>query len=136
MSRIYYRGARAAIVCYDITDASSFDRVKFWVSELKDNEENCAIYVCGTKADMVDEDRSKRKVDVDVANDYAGEIKARLFETSSKTGANIEELFQAVAEDFVKKSGGDKGQSSVERGRSNVNLKSDTQEGATKSGCC
>lgn len=38
MSRIYYRGAKAAIVCYDITEKASFDRVKFWVQELRKNE--------------------------------------------------------------------------------------------------
>ena len=42
MSRIYYRGAKAAIVCYDLTDRTHFDRAKFWVNELKQNEEVCA----------------------------------------------------------------------------------------------
>ena len=39
MSRIYYRGAKAAIVCYDLTDSSSFERAKFWVKELRSLEE-------------------------------------------------------------------------------------------------
>lgn len=39
MSRIYYRGAKAAIVCYDLTDSSSFERAKFWVKELQNLEE-------------------------------------------------------------------------------------------------
>lgn len=39
MSRIYYRGAKAAIVCYDLSDGSSFDRAKFWINELQQNEE-------------------------------------------------------------------------------------------------
>ena len=52
MSRIYYRGARGAIVCYDLTDKTSFERAKFWVNELKNNEEvsivRCVIcLVCG-----------------------------------------------------------------------------------------
>ncbi|XP_076364232.1 ras-related protein Rab-24-like isoform X2 [Tachypleus tridentatus] len=29
MSKIYYRGAKAAIVCYDLTDSSSFERDAF-----------------------------------------------------------------------------------------------------------
>lgn len=41
MSRIYYRGAKAAIVCYDVTDSSSFERAKFWVAELRQHEEVC-----------------------------------------------------------------------------------------------
>lgn len=60
MSRIYYRGAKSAIVCFgqyivvfvmfnfgciicfvfvDLTDPSSFERAKFWVNELKQTEE-------------------------------------------------------------------------------------------------
>ena len=67
MSRIYYRGAKAAVVCFgehivhfynvdsrsivhlpvvflllmhlDLTDQSSFERAKFWVNELKQTEE-------------------------------------------------------------------------------------------------
>lgn len=100
MSRIYYRGAKAAIVCYDLTDSSSFQRVQFWVKELQSCEELCRIYLCGTKSDLVGNDRSTRKVDYHDVQDYADEIKAQLFETSSKEGRNIDELFQKVAEDY------------------------------------
>ncbi|KAM8993736.1 ras-related protein Rab-24 isoform 1-T1 [Ara ararauna] len=101
MSRIYYRGARAAIVCYDLTDSGSFQRAKFWVNELQNCEEGCRIYLCGTKSDLLEEDRRKRGVDFHDVQDYAEEIKAELFETSSKTGQSVDELFQKVAEDYV-----------------------------------
>uniref|UniRef100_A0A8C8SLE1 Ras-related protein Rab-24 n=1 Tax=Pelusios castaneus TaxID=367368 RepID=A0A8C8SLE1_9SAUR len=101
MSRIYYRGARAAIVCYDLTDSSSFQRAKFWVNELQNFEESCRIYLCGTKSDLLGEDKKKRGVDFHDVQDYADEIKAELFETSSKTGQSVDELFQKVAEDYV-----------------------------------
>ena len=32
---IYYRGAQAAIVVYDITNADTFERAKSWVKELQ-----------------------------------------------------------------------------------------------------
>ena len=32
MSRIYYRAAAAAVICYDITNQQSFDRVRYSVS--------------------------------------------------------------------------------------------------------
>uniref|UniRef100_A0A3Q4H709 RAB24, member RAS oncogene family n=1 Tax=Neolamprologus brichardi TaxID=32507 RepID=A0A3Q4H709_NEOBR len=100
MSRIYYRGARAAIVCYDLTDSSSFQRARFWVKELQNYEEHCKIYLCGTKSDLIQEDRSLRKIDYHDAQDFAEEIGAQHFETSSKTGNNVDELFQKVAEDY------------------------------------
>ncbi|XP_066572542.1 ras-related protein Rab-24 [Amia ocellicauda] len=104
MSRIYYRGAKAAIVCYDLTDSSSFQRARFWVKELQNCEEHCRIYLCGTKSDLIQGDRSTRKVDYHDVQDYADEIKAQLFETSSKTGKNVDELFQKVAEDYYNSS--------------------------------
>ncbi|XP_061755066.1 ras-related protein Rab-24 isoform X3 [Nerophis ophidion] len=100
MSRIYYRGARAAIVCYDLTDSSSFQRAAFWVKELQKCEEHCQIYLCGTKKDLLLEDRSLRQVDFHDVQDFAEEINAQNFETSSKTGSNVDELFQKVAEDY------------------------------------
>ncbi|XP_022086566.1 ras-related protein Rab-24-like [Acanthaster planci] len=102
MSRIYYRGAKAAIVCYDLTDTTSFDRAKFWVEELKKNEEFCKIYLCGTKFDLVDDDRKRRQVDYHSVTDYAEELHAEVFETSSKTGYNIKELFFKIAKDYVR----------------------------------
>ena len=32
---MYYRGAQAAIVVYDITNADTFERAKSWVKELQ-----------------------------------------------------------------------------------------------------
>ncbi|NXV43492.1 RAB24 protein, partial [Uria aalge] len=113
MSRIYYRGARAAVVCFgkggkgppvpvpagrggwreadpdrsppDLTDSSSFQRAKFWVNELQ----NC------------EEVRRAGRVLQALTGILVTEIKAELFETSSKTGQSVDELFQKVAEDYV-----------------------------------
>ena len=35
LAPMYYRGAQAAIVVYDITNAYTFERAKFWVKELQ-----------------------------------------------------------------------------------------------------
>jgi GTPase SAR1 family protein len=34
---MYYRGANAAIICYDITSASSWNMVDSWLQELRRN---------------------------------------------------------------------------------------------------
>lgn len=102
MSRIYYRGARAAIVCYDLTDKSSFDKTKFWVDELQKNEPGCRIYLCGTKKDLIGPGKGRREVDCHDVSDYANAIQATVFETSSKTGENIHEMFLKIAQDFLR----------------------------------
>ncbi|KAK7499445.1 hypothetical protein BaRGS_00009420 [Batillaria attramentaria] len=102
MSRIYYRGARAAILCYDLTDKSSFDRIRFWIGELRQHEENCKIYLCGTKYDLVEEDPERRAVSTSNAKSLALDCMAELYETSSKTGKDIDKLFTRIATDYMK----------------------------------
>lgn len=104
MSRIYYRGARGAVVCYDVTEANSFERAKFWVGELKKNEETCNIYLCGTKKDLVDDRPELRRVSYSQVIQYASNINADVFETSSKSGESVKEVFNKIAEDFAKQS--------------------------------
>uniref|UniRef100_A0A8P4GHC9 Ras-related protein Rab-24 n=1 Tax=Dicentrarchus labrax TaxID=13489 RepID=A0A8P4GHC9_DICLA len=84
----------------NLTDSSSFQRARFWVKELQNCEEHCKIYLCGTKNDLVEADRSIRQIDYHDAQDFAEEIGAQHFETSSKTGNNVDDLFQKVAEDY------------------------------------
>jgi len=104
MSRIYYRGAAAAVVCYDITNQMSFDRVKFWVDELQKFEENCRIYLCGTKYDVVEANKRKRQVDYHSVTDFAETLvsETRVFETSARSGYRVHELFEEIAKDFVR----------------------------------
>jgi len=54
MTRMYYRGARAAILCYAVTDPDSWERLQFWVKELQAVEEKCRLYVAATKLDLLD----------------------------------------------------------------------------------
>ncbi|XP_042879170.1 ras-related protein Rab-24-like [Penaeus japonicus] len=102
MSRIYYRDAGAAIICYDITDKESLERAKYWVTEVQKNEERCLIYLCGTKLDLVLEEPQVRQLDYHDVVDYADQAGAKVFETSSKTGENVETMFETIVEDFAK----------------------------------
>lgn len=54
---MYYRGAAAAIVVYDITDPESFAKMKDWVQELKRlASSDIVIAIVGNKCDE-DENR-------------------------------------------------------------------------------
>ncbi|KAL4877775.1 P-loop containing nucleoside triphosphate hydrolase protein [Aspergillus karnatakaensis] len=66
ISRLYYRGANACLLCYDITDEASFTEMTGWLVELKKNlaneHEPIVIHVVGTKSDIVALEPGKRKV--------------------------------------------------------------------------
>ena len=48
LAPMYYRGAQAAIVVYDITNADTFERAKSWVKELQRQveRERLAVTLC------------------------------------------------------------------------------------------
>ncbi|KAI9832701.1 MAG: hypothetical protein M1826_001258 [Phylliscum demangeonii] len=63
MSKLYYRGANAGILCYDVTDASSFHEMTRWLHELREHlAADVVMHVVGTKLDLVQKDPSLRKV--------------------------------------------------------------------------
>ncbi|RDA90447.1 hypothetical protein CP533_3947 [Ophiocordyceps camponoti-saundersi (nom. inval.)] len=74
ISRLYYRGANACILCYSITDAQSFDDMGVWLTELRRNLPNdVVLHVVGTKADVVARDPSTRQVPFERCIAYVAE---------------------------------------------------------------
>ncbi|KAL2005137.1 hypothetical protein VTN00DRAFT_2987 [Thermoascus crustaceus] len=76
ISRLYYRGANACLLCYDITDEQSFEEMTGWLLELKKNlgeDEPLVIHVVGTKADIVALDPSRRRVPFERTIAYVAE---------------------------------------------------------------
>ncbi|RAL60305.1 hypothetical protein DID88_000081 [Monilinia fructigena] len=59
ISRLYYRGANACILCYSITSQTSFTEMSVWLTELRRNlPADIILHVVGTKADLVAKDPS------------------------------------------------------------------------------
>lgn len=96
----YYRQARGALIVYDITDKSSFARVVEWVKELnQQGEPDICIAIVGNKCDR----ESDRQITKQEATEYARRIGALHFNTSAKTGKNVEEVFQELSKQMVAK---------------------------------
>jgi GTPase SAR1 family protein len=53
MTSVYYRSSRAAVVCFDVTSAQSFAKVRFWVGQLRQHEPECFVVLVGTKKDLL-----------------------------------------------------------------------------------
>merc|ERR1711920_633073 len=68
LAPMYYRGAAAAVVVYDITSRQSFERAKKWVDELKTTgSADCVIALAGNKVDL----EARREVLKQEASTYA-----------------------------------------------------------------
>ncbi len=96
LAPMYYRGAAAAVVVFDVTHPSSFERAKKWVWELRQNVQNpnLIIALVGNKVDLVE----GRQVPEADARSYASEGGLLYFETSAKNNVNVTNVFEDVAD--------------------------------------
>ncbi|KAJ5066568.1 ras-related protein rab-5c [Anaeramoeba ignava] len=99
LARMYYRGAYAAVIVYDITNKESFIKAKEWAKELHQQiPEEINIVLVGNKSDL----ESLRTVSFDEASDYAKSSGYIFLETSAKTGENVDDVFFSLAEKLPK----------------------------------
>lgn len=125
LAPMYYRGAAAAIIVYDITNTDSFSRAKKWVQELqRQGNANLVMALAGNKSDLA----SKRKVESEEAQKYADENGLFFMETSAKSAQNVNELFYEIARKLPK--------AQPVQPPSGMLLGDRPTEGTAKSSCC
>ncbi|EKX51028.1 hypothetical protein GUITHDRAFT_135041 [Guillardia theta CCMP2712] len=138
MAPMYYRGAEAAILVLDCTNADSYEKVRSWVEELKRNASGeIFLALACNKCDLVEE----RRVAQEEAEAYAKSIGAVCMETSAKSNKGIDELFGAVAKGLVqKKKTQEQGAGQGKKdGKSSIKVERERtlgHEGRRKSGGC
>ncbi|GAA0187003.1 hypothetical protein Leryth_024333 [Lithospermum erythrorhizon] len=99
LAPMYYRGAAAAIIVYDISNSDSFAKAKKWVQELqKQGNTSMVMALAGNKCDLED----KRDVSAEEARLYAEENGLFFMETSARTAVNVNDLFYEIAKKLPK----------------------------------
>jgi len=94
LAPMYYRGAAAAIVVYDITNENTFESVKMWIRELQQlGPPNIVIAIAANKNDLTDQ----REVTSDTGSKYAESINAIFSETSALTSSNVNYIFEEIS---------------------------------------
>lgn len=122
---MYYRNAQSALVVYDLTKPTSLVKAKHWVAELQrqaspgivialagnkldltnetsdsgepDSTANTSEEGEGEGTDVAEESGDARKISTKEGRDYAEEEGLLFFETSAKTGMNVQGVFTAIA---------------------------------------
>jgi Ras-related protein Rab-5C len=93
INQMYFRGAGAAVLVFDMTSNASFERLDFWLDQVRSNGvPGMVVAIAANKADM----RAVRAVTSEAARAYAEQRGCLYFETSAKNGAGVTDLFTAI----------------------------------------
>ena len=93
------KNAQGIILMYDITDRKSFESIPEWIKSVKDAKgSNFPMILLGNKLDKEDVRVIKEKEGKELADEY----KIKFFETSNKTGTNIQEAGMALVNEILK----------------------------------
>ena len=89
----YYKGAKGALIVYDITRKNTFDNIDKWIADLKLNgDKNICIVILGNKSDLNDQ----REVNKELGMKKSEMFKTAFMETSALNGENITKAFDEV----------------------------------------
>ena len=95
ITKNYYKGSHGIILIYDVTNLQTFENVKNWVSQIREEAaNNVVIYIAANKIDM----EAERKVSQKEGESLAQELGFPFMETSAKSGININETFEDLVE--------------------------------------
>ncbi len=89
---VFYEGAHAAMVVFDLQNRGSFYDVHGWIRELWNHAPGTPFILVGNKMDL-----PQRDVHPEEARQLALQYRVPYIETSAKTRQNVHEAFQLAA---------------------------------------
>ena len=99
IARIYFRGAHGLILFYDICNKESFKDLNDWLDLIKNSaSESPHIVLVGNKIDL----EKERKITAEEGEEFAIKNGLLFFESSAKTGKNVDLIFMELVKDLNK----------------------------------
>ena len=138
ITRSYYKNTACAIIVYEISNKKSFENISSWIEECKNTAPKSILMVLvGNKCDLED----NREVTEEEGREFAEKNGMLFFETSAKTGKNVEELFKQsvkVIDQKIKENYYDLENDScgIKKGNEEINVVLETNLEKDKKGCC
>ena len=101
LTRFFYKECDCVILGYDVTCKSSFDNdiKNYYYNKIISTSKDILIYLVGTKIDC----NEYREVSTEEGIAYSKEKGIKFYEVSSKTGENVQKLFEDIAITLLKK---------------------------------
>ena len=134
ITKNFMKGSDGIIFAYDITNRSTFDNLKNWISEAQEAAGDFEKIIVGNKIDL----EKERKVSKESLNKFCESKKIKGMEISVKKEINVNECFEALTkliiegkskEELIQKYG------EVEKSSGNTSLKNKLNS-KNKKNCC
>lgn len=99
LRKLYLEGANGALVIYDCTKRSSYEKLEDWILDFKDARGDEPLLLIGNKSDLIDAIKVQESEGLELAKSYNMEF----ISTSAKTGSNVESAFSEIIKRILKK---------------------------------
>ena len=100
LTKGFFRNAEGVMLVYDVTNSETYENLKFWLQSIKNNTSpdmgEIPIILIGNKIDCED-----REVKVEEAENFWKEQGYPYFETSAKTGENIDNTIKYLVKKVI-----------------------------------
>ena len=135
------RDADGIILMYDVTNEGSFNEMKEWINNIKENTdiEKIGIIMVGNKIDLKDSIKINKQSKTNFENKYS----IKIYEASAKDNINVNETFIYLVDKMQQLGLGQIEKSSLEEEdeinnkKKNIKLNNiDSNKKSNKKGCC
>ena len=93
IAKNYFKGSHGILLLYDITKQSSFNNIREWIQDIREEvSPKAIIFLIGNKIDLADQRKISKEKGIELAEEY----KLPFFEASAKSGENVDEVFKAL----------------------------------------
>ena len=158
---MYYRGAHAAVLVFDVTSAETLDKVGEWADELHGHaSDDILLVLAANKADLLPPTQQQHNTTTHAstnpnsnsnhtnhtttnnnniqvaAQHYAQSIHAAYFQTNAMTGEGIEPLFTHVARRLLQTAQAKERDGRREERSRQIGLQEQYNDQGGQGGCC
>ena len=102
LTKGFFRNAQGIMVVFDVSNVETYENIKYWTQSIKTHMgsdiEKIAVIIIGNKKDLKEREVNQREAEI-----YSSELGYPYFETSAKTGENINSTIKYLVKQVLKK---------------------------------
>ena len=102
LTKGFFRNAQGIMVVYDVTNSETYENIKYWTLSIKTHMgsdiNKISVIIIGNKIDSIEREVKRGEAEV-----YCQELGYPYFETSAKTGENVDKAIKFLVKEVLKK---------------------------------